>query len=278
MNILLQSGTEPQLTASISAAEMSFLWPSGLRHFSAPPPHPSLSRSRWRMEQFWVESVLDSSGMRIRKPSRSSCTLFSRPWMCACSSPLQPCTSASTSYIRLFIWAGSRGHGGWGGGGTHARRQLYPVERGAFTCLSHLVEVHQCAALIGQNPLLHLDPSQPGEAENSGSVSTKRFWWDTRTGSWGRGQETVGDQRGVTWGWGVGRTVGWRAAASSGACARGSRPALWTAWCVCRWATSLSARWLQRFWSGERRQRRAGINCQGSDLSPPNSWSSVFLF
>lgn len=37
----------------------------------------SLSLRRWRMEEFWVESVLDRSGMRLLKPSLSSSTFFS---------------------------------------------------------------------------------------------------------------------------------------------------------------------------------------------------------
>lgn len=66
----------------------------------------SLSLSRWRIEEFCVDRVLDRSGIRLLKPSLSSSTCFSRLWMCVSSSALQPWTSDSTSYIRLCICVG----------------------------------------------------------------------------------------------------------------------------------------------------------------------------
>lgn len=79
-----------------------------LLYLSTPPlavsVFTSLSLRRWRMEEFCVDSVLDRSGIRLLKPSLSSSTCFSKVWMCESSSPLQPCTSESMSYIRFCIW------------------------------------------------------------------------------------------------------------------------------------------------------------------------------
>lgn len=134
----------------------------------------SLSLSRWRMEEFCVDRVLERSGIRLLKPSLSSSTCFSSMWMCVSSSPLQPCTSDSTSYIMFCICVGGQcqqwcvkvhaekerasGKIRW----NFLRLWQDAIWNDAFTCLSHLAEVHKCVALVCKYPLLYLHSPQPG--------------------------------------------------------------------------------------------------------------------
>lgn len=130
------------------------------------------------MEEFCVDRVLDSSGIRLLKPSLNSSTCSSKLWMCVSSSPLQPCTSDRTSYIRLCICIGVDVRGGECSSTYRRERKRHKeanircsfvetltgwIWNDAFTCLSHLAEVYKCVSLICQYPLFHLHPPQPGD-------------------------------------------------------------------------------------------------------------------